>query len=123
MVVHACKGTQWKHDWTKQRGNETRFSVQVPTLEEYIAVARGAPRVVGIYPETKHPSWHNSLPLLRGTSMEDLLLRVLADGGYRGGLQSHTWAAQPCFIQSFEARPAPRTCSPISPQKPPILGF
>jgi glycerophosphoryl diester phosphodiesterase len=77
--------------------------VQVPTLEEYIDVALTAPRVVGIYPETKHPAWHNSLDILSGTTMEDLLLDVLDAKGYRGA----TWDSQPVYIQSFEVRVEP----------------
>jgi glycerophosphoryl diester phosphodiesterase len=71
-------------------------------VEEYIDVALSAPSTVGIYPETKHPTWHNQLPLMQGTSMEDLLLEVLSDKGYGGAIGTQEWAAQPCFIQSFE---------------------
>jgi glycerophosphoryl diester phosphodiesterase len=76
--------------------------VQVPTVEEYIDVALSAPRTVGIYLETKHPTWHNQLPPLQGTSMEDLLVEVLSAKGYRGAVGTEEWDAQPCFIQSFE---------------------
>jgi hypothetical protein len=34
--------------------------------------------------------------------MEDLLLEVLSDKGYGGAMGTQEWAAQPCFIQSFE---------------------
>jgi glycerophosphoryl diester phosphodiesterase len=76
----------------------------VPTVEEYIDVALSAPSTVGIYPGTKHPTWHNQLPLMQGTSMEDLLLEVLSDKGYGGALGTLEWNAQPCFIQSLEVR-------------------
>jgi glycerophosphoryl diester phosphodiesterase len=68
---------------------------QVPTLEEVIELARrkGAEegRVIGVYPETKHPTFHQQL----GLALEDRLLSVL---------QRHGWNHRnaPVFIQSFE---------------------
>lgn len=76
---------------------------EVPTLAEYIDIALGADRVIGIYPETKHPSWHNSLDIMpEGMRMSDIVLGVLSEKGYGGDVESETWAAQPVFIQSFE---------------------
>ena len=49
-------------------------------------------RTIGTYPETKHPSWHRSI----GLSLEEALLALLADYGYRT-------AAAPVIIQSFES--------------------
>jgi glycerophosphoryl diester phosphodiesterase len=72
-------------------------TVQVPTLEEYLDVARSAHRPVGIYPETKHPAWHDGLPILKGTSISDMLLKALEKLGYRGDIHSRAWAKQPCF--------------------------
>jgi glycerophosphoryl diester phosphodiesterase len=67
----------------------------VPTLEEVIALAklgsRLQRRVIGIYPETKHPSYFTSI----GLSLEEPLLRTLQRHGYRG-------PQAPVFIQSFE---------------------
>lgn len=34
----------------------------IATLEEFLDVVEAAPRVVGIYPEVKSPSYHNALP-------------------------------------------------------------
>jgi glycerophosphoryl diester phosphodiesterase len=76
----------------------------VPTFEEYIDIALGADRVVGIYPETKHPSWHDSLGILKGTSISDLVLDALKKRGYKGKAGSANWVQQPVFIQSFEVR-------------------
>lgn len=67
----------------------------IPTLQEVIdlvkaeAVRRG--RSIGIYPETKHPSFHRAL----GLPLEDRLLDILKTAG---------WAAKsaPVIIQSFE---------------------
>lgn len=51
----------------------------MPTLQEYLDLVKGnADRVVGIYPETKHPTWHDGLQLActNGTSFTNLLLQV-----------------------------------------------
>jgi glycerophosphoryl diester phosphodiesterase len=79
--------------------------VQVPTFEEYIDVAlKAGKKPVGVYPETKHPMWHDGLDFMKGTSISDLALEVLGKKGYKGNLNSKSWAKQPCFIQSFEVR-------------------
>ncbi len=67
---------------------------EIPTLQEVIDLARSSRtcdgNVVGIYPETKHPSYFDSI----GLSMEEELVRVLHANGYRG--------PRAAFIQSFE---------------------
>jgi hypothetical protein len=35
------------------------------TFHEFLDLVERAPRVVGVYPETKHPTWHNALPQVR----------------------------------------------------------
>ncbi|WP_129787040.1 esterase-like activity of phytase family protein [Promicromonospora panici] len=68
---------------------------QVPTLDEVLDLARnsrtceGAP--VGVYPETKHPSYFDSI----GLSLEEPLVRELRLGGFDR-------AGAPVIIQSFE---------------------
>lgn len=68
---------------------------KIPTLDEVIELAKrkGAEegRVIGVYPETKHPTYHRNLHL----ALEDRLLHVL---------QRHGWnhRSAPVFIQSFE---------------------
>jgi glycerophosphoryl diester phosphodiesterase len=62
---------------------------QVPTLQEVIDLARR--HHVGIYPETKHPTYFDSI----GLSLEEPLLATLAANGYSG-------PRAPVFIQSFE---------------------
>jgi glycerophosphoryl diester phosphodiesterase len=62
---------------------------QIPTLQEVIDLARR--HHVGIYPETKHPTYFDSI----GLSLEEPLLATLAANGYRG-------PRTPVFIQSFE---------------------
>ncbi len=68
---------------------------QIPTLEEIIEFVKRKSRVegrrIGIYPETKHPTYHQSI----GLPLEDRLLAVLSKAGW-----NHRDA--PVFIQSFE---------------------
>ncbi|MGQ0697381.1 MAG: glycerophosphodiester phosphodiesterase [Panacagrimonas sp.] len=67
----------------------------IPTLQEVIDLARRKSRqtgrVIGIYPETKHPSFFDGI----GLSLEEPLVRVLR----RNGLN---YRAAPVFVQSFE---------------------
>lgn len=92
---------------------------QIPTLDEYITVALDAG--VGIYPETKHPTWHDALPFMAGATFSDLVLDALVARGYGGAVGSPGWAARPAFIQSFEVRrcrPWPfRCCSTAAMQR------
>jgi glycerophosphoryl diester phosphodiesterase len=62
---------------------------QVPTFQEVIDLAKRAG--VGIYPETKHPTYFDSI----GLSLEEPLVDTLNANGYRG-------RNAPVFIQSFE---------------------
>lgn len=68
---------------------------QIPTLEEVLDLAKNegakAGRTVGVYPETKHPTYHVNL----GLALEDRLLAVLVKYGY-------TTKASPVIVQSFE---------------------
>jgi glycerophosphoryl diester phosphodiesterase len=62
---------------------------QIPTLQEVIDLARRTD--VGIYPETKHPSYFDGI----GLSLEEPLVATLSRNGY-------TRRSSPVFIQSFE---------------------
>ena len=77
----------------RDQTQNTKF--RIPTLEEVIELAKTEGnkqgRVVGIYPETKHPTFHNSLNL----SLEDRLLAILAKNNF-------TTKSAPVIIQSFE---------------------
>jgi glycerophosphoryl diester phosphodiesterase len=68
---------------------------RIPTLEEVIKLAKRyswrTGRRIGIYPETKHPTYHKKL----GLRLEPRLLRVLDAAGWN---RRHA----PVFIQSFE---------------------
>ena len=68
---------------------------RIPTFAEVIDLAQSARklkgRVVGVYPETKHPTYHQSV----GLALERRLLDVLTRYGW-------SRASAPVFIQSFE---------------------
>jgi glycerophosphoryl diester phosphodiesterase len=67
----------------------------IPTLDEVIDLAKRKSaqegRTIGVYPETKHPTYHQQL----GLALEDRLLQVLQRQGWN---QRNA----PVFIQSFE---------------------
>ncbi len=70
-------------------------SFDIPTLAEIITLAKSATaktgRTIGIYPETKHPSYFRAL----GLPLEPPLLAALKAAGW-------TSKTAPVFIQSFE---------------------
>ncbi|MBI5925632.1 MAG: glycerophosphodiester phosphodiesterase [Aquabacterium sp.] len=78
-----------------ERPQQFNGHLQIPTLEEVIALVKRKTleqrRVIGIYPETKHPTYHKQL----GLPLEGRLLTALTLAGW-----NHRHA--PVFIQSFE---------------------
>lgn len=68
---------------------------QIPTLREVLDLAKlegtKVGRVVGVYPETKHPTYHVDANL----KLEDRLLAILSEYGY-------TKKDSPVIVQSFE---------------------
>ena len=70
---------------------------EIVTLEEYIQIAQGANRTVGIYPETKQPIWVNNLEVVQNadTTFEQIIVDVLTR-------YSYTSRDDPCFLQSFD---------------------
>ena len=68
---------------------------EIPTFEEVLQLIKAheekTGKRVGVYPETKHPSYFASI----GLSHEKPMLELLAKYGFAG-------AADPVFIQSFE---------------------
>ena len=68
---------------------------RIPTLQEVIALAKRYSkryhRTIGIYPETKHPTYHRSI----GLPLERKLVKLLDNAGL-----NHR--RSPVFIQSFE---------------------
>ena len=99
------------------RPANSRFDGQfeVPTFEEILALVDGvqkqremharqlgqpAPKRIGVYPETKHPTYFQRL----GLPMEELLVKTLHHHGYEGrdGL---------AIIQCFEVGQSPGRCA------------
>lgn len=68
---------------------------EIPTLQEVIDLAKRKSaetgRTIGIYPETKHPTYHDSI----GLSLEEPLVATLKKNGW-------DQKDSPVFIQSFE---------------------
>ena len=79
------------------RPDNTRYNgrFQVPTFDEVLDLAltesRRRGRTIGVYPETKHPTYFDGL----GLSLEEPLVKALK----RRGLDRPT---APVFVQSFE---------------------
>lgn len=77
----------------RSKANDGKFLV--PTLREILDLAKEESaqrgRTIGVYPETKHPSYH----VTEGLLIEPRLLKVLAEYGY-------TKKDSPIIIQSFE---------------------
>ena len=67
----------------------------MPTFAEVLELARRKSaetgRTIGVYPETKHPSYFRSI----GLPLEEPLLAALEEAGYRGRNAA-------VYIQSFE---------------------
>ena len=78
-----------------ERDQSMNAKFPVPTLEEVIDLAKSESsrlgRTIGIYPETKHPTFHEQL----GLKLEDRLLAALAAAGW-------TEKTSPVIIQCFE---------------------
>jgi glycerophosphoryl diester phosphodiesterase len=80
-----------------ERPQKYNGKFEIPTLQEVIDLvnrkSRSSHRKIGIYPETKHPTYHQTLvpPL----PLEQRLVDVLAQNGLNR-------ANAPVFIQSFE---------------------
>src|ERR671925_13062 len=78
-----------------ERPQQFNGKFEIPTLEEVIALVKREShkrhRTIGIYPETKHPTYHRDL----GLPLEGRLVAALRKAGWnrRGA---------PVFIQSFE---------------------
>ena len=78
---------------TRSRANDGRFAI--PTFDEVLELVRRREREsgrrIGVYPETKHPTYFRGI----GLPLEERLLETLARHGYRD-------AGDAIFIQSFE---------------------
>jgi glycerophosphoryl diester phosphodiesterase len=78
-----------------ERPQQFNGRFKIPTFDEVIALAkrksRQLRREIGVYPETKHPTYHKSL----GLALEPRLVKALRRAGW-----NHR--RSPVFIQSFE---------------------
>ncbi|TGE21064.1 glycerophosphodiester phosphodiesterase [Hymenobacter metallicola] len=67
----------------------------IPTFQEVIDLAKAQTtakgRVIGVYPETKHPTFHEAL----GLPITDKLLEILTQAGWNS-------KEAPVYVQSFE---------------------
>ena len=81
----------------KLRSTDYDGQFDIPTFEEILTllaeVNKSRKKPVGVYPETKHPSYFTSI----GLPHEAALLAMLDRFGYRG-------RSAPVYIQSFEMR-------------------
>ena len=97
FTLAELKTLRAKERLPQLRGANTAFDGQfeVPTFEEILDLAKtqsaATGRTIGIYPETKHPSYFASI----GLPHEAPLLALLKRFG-------HVEKASPVFIQSFE---------------------
>ncbi|TYZ63812.1 hypothetical protein PybrP1_007344 [[Pythium] brassicae (nom. inval.)] len=78
-----------------ERDQSYNGKYQIPTFDEVVALAKSKAkevgRTIGIYPETKHPTYHRSL----GLPLEEKLLATLEKAGWNN-------RDAPVFVQSFE---------------------
>ena len=97
FTLAELKTLRAKERLPQLRPGNTRYDGQaeIPTLDEIIALAKQASRetgrTIGIYPETKHPSYFASI----GLPLEERLVERLRAAGWDR-------ADAPVFIQSFE---------------------
>jgi len=78
-----------------ERDQALNGAFQIPTLQEVIDLAKSKSaqlgRLVGVYPETKHPTFHAEI----GLKLEDRLLELINAAGW-------TEPSSPVIVQSFE---------------------
>nr|WP_236660034.1 glycerophosphodiester phosphodiesterase [Sphingopyxis lutea] len=95
FTLAELKTLRAKERLPQLRSTDSDGAFDVPTFEEILAFLAeanmGRETPVGVYPETKHPSYFASI----GLPHEAPLLALLDAYGYRG-------SAAPLFIQSFE---------------------
>jgi glycerophosphoryl diester phosphodiesterase len=105
LTLAEVKQLRAKQRW-EFRDHSHDGTFEIPTLSQFLDVALSVPRAVGIYPEVKHPTWHNQLPqlLAANVTIEQLIVDALHARGYAASapVSSAAWRAQPVFMQSFE---------------------
>ncbi len=92
--IKKLKAKQARSD----RSDQFNGLYEISTMEEIVALAKSRTttkgNAVGLYPEMKHPYFHNQLNL----PIEDALLKVLE----KAGMNSES---DPVFVQCFEVAP------------------
>ncbi len=97
FTLKELKTLRAKERIPQLRSQNTTYDglLEIPTLQEIINLVKVKSgeinRTIGIYPETKHPTYFQSI----GLALEAPLLATLTANGYQG-------ANAPVFIQSFE---------------------
>jgi glycerophosphoryl diester phosphodiesterase len=97
LTLAELKTLRAKERLPQLRPQNRRFdgTFEVPSLQEVIDLVKTKEkelgRRIGIYPETKHPTYFASI----GLPLEERLVKVLHANGYQG-------KRDPVFIQSFE---------------------
>jgi glycerophosphoryl diester phosphodiesterase len=92
FTLAELKTLRAKERLPQLRGTRYDGQFEVPTLREILDLLKQTKdRRVGIYPETKHPSYFDGI----GLSLEEPLVKALDESGLRG-------REDPVFIQSFE---------------------
>ena len=91
FTLAELKTLRAKERLPEMRGTRYDGRFEVPTFQEVLDLAKGAGRPVGVYPETKHPSYFAGI----GLPLEAPLLKALR----ANGLDARD---APVFIQSFE---------------------
>jgi len=95
FTLAELKTLRAKERLPELRSTEYDGLYDVPTLQEIIDLAQRKSaevgRTIGIYPETKHPTYFDSI----GLSLEEPLVEILDANGYSD-------RDDPVFIQSFE---------------------
>ncbi|XP_024538713.1 glycerophosphodiester phosphodiesterase GDPD6 [Selaginella moellendorffii] len=79
--------------------------LQIPTFEEFIAIALASPKSerVGIYVEIKSPTFINHhVKWSEGRKFEDVFLNILKKYDYNAKYLTKEWLDKPVFIQSFD---------------------
>jgi len=103
--IKALRAVQPRAD--RSKAFDGQFSI--PTFDEVLALreakSKALGREIGVYPETKHPTWHQQ----QGLALEKPLVAALTK--YRLNRK-----AAPVFIQSFEAANL-KTLRKLTPNK------
>jgi len=92
FTLAELKTLRAKERLPQVRGSAYDGRFEIPTLREVLDLAKQTKdRRIGVYPETKHPSYFDGI----GLSLEEPLVKALDEAGLRG-------REDPVFIQSFE---------------------